>query len=227
MDDQLFKFINKQSFPCIMAKAVMKRGRVDCIKLPDMLDSEMILHHMYKFIDQFKLQPEKLSSLIFQFTDERLLDFETFEEKFWNLLRNLSALDRKLYAHDERVDDNPDSPRFSFSIMAEAFFILALHPQSARVARRFHQPLIVFNPHIQFEQMRQKKIFNKIRNLIRKKDKQLQPEANPMLSDFGESSEVFQYLGKAYPANAVNPLLIKEEEVLWKSFSPDMGQVSL
>ena len=130
--------------------------------------------------------------------DEKTLDFEQYEKTFWDFLSRLSIEDKKLYTHDARVSDDPQHADFSYSIKSEAFFILAMHPKSPRFARRFLKPAIVFNLHQQFEEMRRKGVFTKVRNLIRFKDKILQGSINPMLTDFGERSEIFQYLGKVY-----------------------------
>ena len=67
-------------------------------------------------------------------------------------------------------------------------------------------PAIVFNPHIQFERMRKKGIFKKVQNIIRLRDKLLQGSINPMLSDFGDKSEVFQYTGRIYAPDETLPL---------------------
>ena len=76
--------------------------------------------------------------------------------------------------------------------------MLSLHPDSPRWSRRFKHPAIVFNPHQQFENLRRKGLFTKIRNLIRKRDQELQGFTNPMLNDFGDKSEIYQYIGKLY-----------------------------
>lgn len=107
-------------------------------------------------------------------------------------------MDKEKYEHDPRVSSQIASPDFSFSMKSEAFFILALHPQSPRLARRLPIPAIVFNPHQQFETLRKKGVFNKVRNFIRNRDKALQGFINPMLSDFGEKSEIYQYTGRVY-----------------------------
>jgi FPC/CPF motif-containing protein YcgG len=106
------------------------------------------------------------------------------------------------------VSSNPNSKNFSFSIMEEAFFILALHPDSPRLARRFPKPMIVFNPHQQFENLRSVGMYARVRDIIRKKDKLLQGFINPMLNDFGEKSEVFQYTGRMYDKNQPSPLAL-------------------
>lgn len=196
MRNSLERFINDKSFPCIMAKAVMKTGHINIHSGP-VLDPESFLEEMYPFIERSKKVPQKLHSFILVLEDKSI-SFEGFEKMFWNFLREINLLDKLKYPHDKRVSKNPQDENFSFSLMEEAFFILMLHPQSPRFARRFTYPAIVFNPHVQFEKLRMKGIFKKVRDIIRSRDVILQGSVNPMLSDFGEKSEIFQYTGKTY-----------------------------
>lgn len=209
MDRFLKDFIMKDSFPCIMAKAVLKKGFVKYLEvdnLSDQLVMKNIISEQYAFIDQYRTNSKKLSSFILKIRDPRYLDFEVFQSEFWRFLKKLRTEDRKLYPHDHRVASDPMDKDFSFSLKEEAFFILTLHPKSPRFARRFRSPLIVFNPHQQFEALRIKGVFKKVRDTIRKRDFKLQGSINPMLSDYGESSEVFQYMGIQYPLNTPSPL---------------------
>lgn len=199
MEEQLTQFILDKNFPCIMAKSVIKTGLIKVIHVKN--TSEMVLEilkEMYVFIDHFRAKPKKLRSFVVILEDEKALDFQRYEAMFWDLLSCLSIEDKKRYPHDSRVSDDPQAADFSYSIKSEAFFILGLHPKSPRFARRFLKPAIVFNLHQQFEVMRSKGSFKAIRNMIRLKDKLLQGTVNPMLTDFGEKSEIFQYLGKVY-----------------------------
>ena len=183
-----------------MAKSVIKTGLIKILRISDTSAESVneVLKDLHQFVDEYRMKPQKLRSFILVLEDEALLEFESFEKKFWTLLSELSRADKKRYPHDPRVAEDPQSPEFSYSLKSEAFFILGLHPKSPRLARRFFKPTIVFNLHQQFEDMRKKGIFAKVRDLIRKKDLLLQGSTNPMLSDFGEKSEIFQYLGKVY-----------------------------
>jgi uncharacterized protein len=176
-----------------MAKSVLAKG---LLTVHDHLEIEESLKALYSFIDDYRERPERLSSFILTFRET--LPFTEFENMFWSFLRTINGLDKKIYLHDSRVDSNPNSSRYSFSLKSEAFFILALHPESPRWERRFKWPAIVFNPHHQFEVLRKKGLFTKIRNIIRRRDLVLQGSINPMVSDFGERSELYQYLGKVY-----------------------------
>ena len=182
-----------------MAKSVVKNGLIKILRVNGSdFSVETLLKNLYLFVDDYREKPQKLRSFIVVLDDEKSKTFEGYEKNFWKIISELSLEDKKHFSHDPRVSDDPQNPNFSYSVKSEAFFILGLHPQSPRLARRFFRPAIVFNLHQQFEDMRRKGIFGKVRNLIRKKDLILQGSPNPMLSDFGEKSEIFQYLGKVY-----------------------------
>lgn len=211
MRTEVLDFIQQDSFPCIMAKAVARKGHIDIHEVPDIKNPAAVLpimEKLYAFVDQFRQNQEKLSSFMLVVKDESLGNFETFGKNFYDFLQLLHHEDKKLYPHDPRVARSVKEKNFSYSIKSEAFFIIALHPQSPRWARRFRYPAIVFNPHVQFERLRENKIYTKIRNIIRNRDKMLQGSINPMLNDFGERSEVFQYLGKVYQPHESVPLLL-------------------
>lgn len=199
MKDVLLRFIMNKSFPCVMAKAVATKGmlvthEVDQLDTEDSIDN--LLKEFYRFIDAYRENPERLSSFIILL--KKTPSFEDFENIFWKFLKTLNALDKKIYEHDPRVSSTDSDDNFSFSLKAEAFFILALHPDSPRFARRFSTPAIVFNPHQQFENLRKAGTFQRIRNIIRKRDLLLQGSENPMLKDFGNKSEIYQYTGRVY-----------------------------
>lgn len=176
-----------------MAKGLLNKGLLKVHVYDNVADT---LAHIYSFIDEYRKNPSRLSSFILCFEDH--LNFCEFEKIFWQTLRSMSDIDKKFFAHDDRVSSDINSAEFSFSLKSEAFFILALHPESPRWARRFSTPAIVFNPHQQFEKLRAKGLFSRIREIIRARDTLLQGFVNPMLSDFGERSEIYQYLGKIY-----------------------------
>lgn len=203
MKKELLEFIQNPAFPCIMAKAAASMGN---IVICEQSDNESVLEKLYQFIKDYRKNPDKLSSFIL-YTSNLAVDFNEYEMEFWKILTSLQELDQINYAYDPRVSSDPLSPDYSFSLMEEAFFIIALHPQSPRLARRFQRPAIVFNPHQQFEHLKRIGRFDIIRNVIRKRDKALQGYSNPMLQDFGTKSEIFQYFGKAYQDASEIPFL--------------------
>jgi FPC/CPF motif-containing protein YcgG len=76
-------------------------------------------------------------------------------------------------------------------------YVIGLHANSARIARRFPWPTLVFNPHRQFEKLRADGKWKRMQGAIRERERELQGTTNPMLSDFGEQSEARQYSGRA------------------------------
>ncbi|HXH73650.1 MAG TPA: guanitoxin biosynthesis heme-dependent pre-guanitoxin N-hydroxylase GntA [Bacteriovoracaceae bacterium] len=211
MKEELKNFIQNSAFPCIMAKAVAAQGLIHPVTI-NQLEGEDVIKHvldgLYDFVEQYRLDEEKLSSFALVIDNDKYGSFEIFEKAFWKFLSDVNQEDKFDYSPDPRVSADPLDSNFSFSIKSEAFFILALHPESPRWARRFKYPAIIFNPHQQFERLRTKGVFSKVRDIIRFKDKLLQGDINPMLNDFGEISEVFQYSGKVHNLDGPVPLSI-------------------
>lgn len=215
MKEKLKSFVLAHHFPCLMAKAIAKKGNL-CVHEYKSLNEEVIrniLEKIYDFVDDFRKNPNLLSSFVVSFSDEKYLDFNVFEEEFWLLLDHLKELDRKKFSHDKRVASSPEDPRYSYSLKEEAFFILMLHPKSPRWSRRFSSPCLVFNPHRQFERLREEGKFKKIRELIRMRDKKLQGFINPMLKDYGEASEILQYTGRYYESAETLKERLKERGI--------------
>ncbi len=119
---------------------------------------------------------------------------EEFEKVLWQQLQYLHEEDDQPW--DEAVSPDPESKNFSFSLGGKAFYIVGLHPNSSRKARQAPYPAIAFNLHWQFEKLREMNTYHTVRDKIRERDIELQGEINPMLEDFGESSEARQYSGR-------------------------------
>jgi FPC/CPF motif-containing protein YcgG len=120
-----------------------------------------------------------------------------FENLLWQQLRALHEADSKYFDWDAQVSSNPSDPHFSFSFGGRAFYVIGLHANSSREARRFKWPALVFNPHEQFQRLRADGKWKRMQETIRERDLALQGSINPMLSDFGETSEARQYSGRA------------------------------
>lgn len=132
-----------------------------------------------------------------------------FEVMMWMRLQSLSDIDAQKYRYDIRVSADPASPDFSFSLKEEAFYIVGLHPNSCRKARQFAYPALVFNPHAQFEMLKETTKYQSMQRVIRKRDLKFSGTVNPMLEDHGQSSEAKQYSGTNYAGNFKCPLKIK------------------
>lgn len=110
------------------------------------------------------------------------------------------------------MSSDPGDSRFGFSFAGTAFFVVGMHPQASRRARRTPSPTLVFNAHAQFEALRRTGSFERMRDTIRRRDVRRQGSVNPMMADHGQVSEARQYSGRAVPdawtpppARAVRP----------------------
>lgn len=194
-------WITDAEFPCVGAKAALARGRMSAIVLPNICSSsgDGRLHAaLLGFIARARNEPRLFQSfaVIFEAPDD--LDELAFERHLWARVQAVSNRDVGLgHSWDERVSADPASPHFSLSFAGEAFFVVGLHPRASRPARRFRSPVLVFNMHAQFEQLRAEGKYDRLRETILERDEKLAGSANPMLQKFGEASEARQYSGRS------------------------------
>lgn len=198
---EYLEFINAGDFPCVAAKAALKSKTIQCfvtghIGCPS--EDARILEFLNDFVDQYRLLDKPYQSAVVIFDEYENLSEELFDTFLWKRLQSLSNLDALSYKYDSRVSSDPDSACFSFSLKEEALYIIGLHPLSSRISRQFKYPAMVFNPHAQFEELRRANKFENVKKAIRKRDISLSGSVNPMLEDFGENSEAFQYSGRKY-----------------------------
>src|SRR5690606_4658217 len=123
------------------------------------------------------------------------IEADEFERLLWSQLRRLHEVDQSPW--DPTVSRDPDDGTFSFSFAGEAFFIVGLSPTSSRWARRFPWPTLAFNPHAQFEELRENGQFERLQHAVRDRDLLLEGDLNPNLADFGAHTEARQYSGRA------------------------------
>jgi FPC/CPF motif-containing protein YcgG len=208
---QYLAFISAREFPCVAAREAASRLQVACMVASHMgcpADDGRIFEFLYDFIDAFRKEKGLFHSAAIIFCAPDLPTEQAFDALMWQRLQSLSDRDAGRFAYDKRVSADPLAGNFSFSIKEEAFFIIGLHPQSSRPTRRFRYPVLVFNPHAQFEKLRESGRYEKMRDIVRKRDIAYSGSVNPMLDDFGQSSEVFQYSGRQYAPGWVCPLKI-------------------
>ncbi len=202
-------FLNEKQFPCIAAKAALARKNVKCMVVSHMAcpqDDTEILQFLYEFVDDYRKSKDFYHSATIIFANPKIFNEEMFDNLLWQRLQAIQKLDAKKYYYDNRVEADPSSAKFSFSIKEEAFYIIGLHPLSSRQARQFKYAALVFNPHDQFEHLKTTSKYENMKNAVRKRDIALSGSVNPMLMDFGTASEVFQYSGKKYDESWECPL---------------------
>ncbi len=210
--EEFLSFLNSKDFPCVGAKSALAQHQVKCMVADHIgcpKDDHSVLEFLYDFVDDYRNSKDQFShSAAIIFREPEILNEEMFDGLLWQRLQSLANLDAEKYNYDKRVNADPASPFFSYSLKEEAFFIIGLHPASSRAARQFKYPTLVFNPHAQFEKLRETNRYAHMKEVIRKRDIDYSGSVNLMLEDFGESSEVFQYSGRVYDDTWQCPLKI-------------------
>lgn len=188
-------------FPCVGAKSALSRGNMQFLvarSIESAWDDLRVHAGLRAFVADYRADPTLFRSFILLFETDRGLDETGFEVAMWDRLQSLSDKDEWLgQAPDPRVSDDPDDPHFSLSFAGEGFFVVGLHPNASRPARRFPRPALVFNLHDQFERLRAEGRYEKLRTSILDRDVALAGSENPMLARHGTLSEARQYSGRA------------------------------
>lgn len=200
-ENEYFTFLANKEFPCVAARAALNKKHISVFVADHMAcpkDDKSILDFMYSFVDEYRNSTSLYNSAAVIFKGPDIIDEYMFDQLLWQRLQSLTDIDTKQYVYDKRVSSDPNSKGFSFSIKEEAFYIIGLHPASNREARRFKYPTLVFNPHQQFVDLKSSNRYDKMKKIVRQRDTIYSGSVNPMLQDFGQSSEVFQYSGRKY-----------------------------
>lgn len=211
LTEEYFSFLANKEYPCVAAKAALSKEHIRVFVADHMAcpkDDMAIMQFMYSFVDEYRHTDSFFHTAAIIFKGPDVVDEGIFDQLLWQRLQSLANIGAKDYGYDKRVSSNPASKDFSFSIKEEAFYIIGLHPKSNRAARRFKYPALVFNPHAQFDLLRQTNRYEKMKNIVRQRDIVYSGSVNPMLKDFGQSSEVFQYSGRKYEPSWQCPLKI-------------------
>lgn len=193
-------FIRSREFPCVGAKSALSRGTlkvVGCRSIESAWDDVRIHRELLDWAYSYREDPGLFRSIAFVFEGPTDLDEKAFEHCLWERIQSLSDKDAWLQQpYDARVSPDPQDPHFSLSFGGEAFFVVGMHPRASRPARRFRSPVMVFNLHDQFEQLREQNRYETIRQSILERDRSLAGSINPMLARHGEASEAVQYSGR-------------------------------
>jgi FPC/CPF motif-containing protein YcgG len=208
------RFIARQSYPCIGAKSALSRHALqlfcaDDIRVVD--HDERIAAQLQSFAENSG-EDDVFISLAVLFPGSAPLSEIRFEQALWERLRAIHVIDRVRHRWDGNVSDDPASRRFSMSVGGKGFFVIGMHPGASRAARRFQCPVMVFNLHSQFEQLRADGRFEKLRRTIVARDVMFSGSRNPMLATYGQRSEASQYSGRNVPEDWTCPFVPSAQE---------------
>jgi len=216
------QFVLRPEFPCLGAKAASNSDSQTLRVFEDLgaanstNELAVALSDFTRLVGRDSVEPQVATSNPGGSTESRPTEYasfiaiferprETSELEFEDLLwRQLRLLHDHHTAGDDwgpAVSADPADPHFSFSFGGQALYVIGMHANSSREARRFPWPTLVFNPHEQFERLRADGKWKRMQETIRQRDLELQGTINPMLSDFGERSEARQYSGRAVEEN--------------------------
>lgn len=201
---ELQDWIMSDRFTCLGARAAVRRDVLVQAELPPLGNPETAapLHAAIEdFVVHRLSDDENFASLVVSFDGPGGLSEEEFERLLWQQLTELHAVDRQRYEWTTEVTAGPDSPFFGFSVAGHPFFLIGMHENASRVARRTPRPSIAFNSHRQFRRLRASGIYGGMATRIRDREIRLQGSINPNLADPGEDSEAKQYSGRATPAD--------------------------
>ena len=201
LEEEFLDLIREPDFPCVGAKSAAARDMVRVVPARDLTSAwnDVAIHDkLLEWAWEYRDEPEGFRSLAVVFEGPLDLTEHQFEAAMWDRIQSLADKDSwRGQDYDGSVSPHPDDPKFSLSFGGQAFFVVGLHPNASRPARRFPRPTLVFNLHDQFERLRAEGRYEKMRNKIIERDVALAGEPNPMLARHGEASEARQYSGRA------------------------------
>lgn len=186
-------------FSCVAAKAALNTEvyRFGCYRrLGDGETTAGLARDLLRFRREQDEIDSDFTTFVAVFASPRLDDERAFEDALWAQLRLLHRRDRRHFDYADEVDADPESPHFGFSFAERAYFVVGLNPHSDREARRFPFPALVFNAHRQFQELRRQGRWERLKEVIRQRELELQGSLNPNLADHGEASEARQYAGR-------------------------------
>lgn len=203
-DRSLREHVLHDAFPCVAARSAFNKGQYR-FGLFDALGSESATQGLHaglvRFCEEFETLSSDFVTFLAVFDGPHVTDEQGFESLLWQQLQALHGLDARHHPWAAGVGHDASQADFSFSVAGRAFFIVGMHPLASRMARRSPRPTLVFNFHEQFEHLRESGKFEGMKTVIRRRDLALQGSINPVLAQFGESSEARQYAGRQVPAD--------------------------
>ena len=194
------RFVHERDFPCVGAKSAPKSSRLQVMVARDIgssWDDLRIYPSLLAFARRYAREPVLFQSFAVVFDGPLDLSEAEFERHLWDRVQSLTDKDvHHEQPRDVRVSADPEDPHFSLSFGGQGFFVVGLHPNASRRARRFERPTLVFNLHDQFERLRAEGRYEKLRSTILSRDAAYSGGINPMLSRHGEGSSARQYSGR-------------------------------
>lgn len=202
------EFVVGENHPCLAAQSVLNNDGLQMAEFQELgtrASALALAQRLSEFVRELPTVEARFTSFVAVFQKPVQLTELKFEQLLWKQLNLLHTFDEQEW--DKGVSQDPENPAFSFSFAGKAFFVIGLHPGSSRKARQFFRPALVFNLHSQFEELKSSAQFEKMRDMIRARDEELQGSINPMVEDHGKESEAKQYSGRRVAGSWKCPFL--------------------
>ncbi|MDB4906791.1 MAG: hypothetical protein JWO05_1575 [Gemmatimonadetes bacterium] len=197
LDAAFRAFVEDPAFSCLAGRGVVRRGG-HALHRYGALGSDRSTRALARDLRAWLAGTSggEMRAFVAVFPSRPATSEEGFERGLWQQLQQLHESEGAGAGWDPRVSDDPADPEFAFSFGGTALFVIGLHPASSRLARQFVAPTLVFNPHEQFDRLREDGRFERMKSVVREREIALQGSLNPNLADFGEVSEARQYSGR-------------------------------
>jgi FPC/CPF motif-containing protein YcgG len=212
--DSFRSLILNPQFSCVGAKSAIQQGGYRIGHYDALGGKEAtagLAHDLFHFLQEQPSLEGEFSTFVATFSNPVIHSEKQFETLLWQQLQQLHEVDAPLHAWDPQVSDDPDNPHFAFSFATHSFFVVGLHPAASRYTRRFAWPTLVFNLHAQFEHLREEGRFDRMQEVIRKRERELQGSINENLGEYGTMSDARQYSGRAVDEQWQCPFSVREK----------------
>lgn len=133
--DQLRQQILGHFYPCTGAISTFTPKSYRFGLYPELASEDAVravCHDLYCFSHEFPVINDHFLTFIAMFHGPVLQFEQDFEDLLWKQLPAMHLCDSNFFAWDEKVDSDPQSHRFSFSIGGRAMFVVGPSPHVSR-----------------------------------------------------------------------------------------------
>ncbi|UOF01789.1 YqcI/YcgG family protein [Bdellovibrio reynosensis] len=202
IENDLRALVSQKNYPCVAAVKAFHDG--DFIfdtysKFGTGESAQRLAQNLLSFKEKQSKPGGEYLTYIAVFPEDQSTDEHTFEMHLFHELSAIWNFPEIAGKWDEKFSSNPDDKNFCFSLDGSAFFVVGMHPQSSRRARRLPYNALIFNLYSQFQVLREKGVFDSMVKSIRHRDMQFQGSVNPMVEQYDNKWEAIQYSGKMNP----------------------------
>lgn len=196
---EIQNLLSQKSYPCVAALSSFHQNEYQVGLYGRLGRGEhwQTLREDLRFFLQQQSQTNSTYLTFWAVFEPELFDEEQFERALFQELSFLTSEDDREHDWPVEAESDPNQPSFQFCLDGREFFVVGLHTQSSRIARRFAYPTLIFNVFAQFEELERLGQYEPMVKMNRKRDKQLQGNVNPMALAHGEKWETIQFSGRA------------------------------